>query len=122
MPEDQARKVSRRSFWGSFQRPEGRQFFLEVFAGQAVLTQAVSKAGISTLPPVEIEANEFVREEVDITDPKVVQHIKLLIEEGYMPCSTSILVHRAHLSAKLAKMMGVPPRLDQLHISQACQG
>ena len=95
MPEDQARKVSRRSFWGSFQRPEGRQFFLEVFAGQAVLTQAVSKAGISTLPPVEIEANEFVREEVDITDPKVVQHIKLLIEEGYMlyihfgtPCSS----------------------------------
>ena len=36
-----------------------------------------------------------MREEVDITDPKVVQHIKLLIEEGYMlyihfgtPCSS----------------------------------
>ena len=92
---DQVRKVARRSFWGSFQRPQGQQFFLEIFAGQAVLTQAMEKAGAHVLPPVEIDTDEFVSESVDITDAKVVQHIKMLIQEGYLfyihfgtPCSS----------------------------------
>ena len=94
-PEDQVRKAARRSFWGSFEVPQGKQFFIEIFAGHAVLTRAVQKQGLDTLPPVEIEANEFVTETVDITDQKVVQHIKRLIEEGCVlyihfgtPCSS----------------------------------
>ena len=60
-----------------------------------MLTQAMEKAGVHALPPVEIDTNEFVSESVDITDARVVHHIKMLIQEGYLlyihfgtPCSS----------------------------------
>ena len=89
------RKAARRPFWGSFELPQGRQFFIEIFAGKAVLTRAIAKQGINTLPPIEIDTNEFVSEAVDLTDAKVMQHVKKLIAEGYVcyihfgtPCSS----------------------------------
>ena len=37
-------------FWGSGFVPSGTQFFVEVFAGEAGLTQAIIARGIKTLP------------------------------------------------------------------------
>ena len=82
-------------FWGSGFVPSGTQFFVEVFAGEAGLTQAIIARGIKTLPPIEILANNFVVEEVDILDPKVFQHLCKLIQAGCIffihfgtPCSS----------------------------------
>ena len=82
-------------FWGSGFVPSGTQFFVEVFPGEAGLTQAIIARGIKTLPPIEILANNFVVEEVDILDPKVFQHLCKLIQAGCIffihfgtPCSS----------------------------------
>ena len=71
--------MSQTSFWGSMQIPHG-QFFLEIFAGKAGLSQAISARGMAILPPIEIEAGEFVRQSVDVLDPQVQAHLKMLIE------------------------------------------
>ena len=57
-------------FWGSGFVPSGTRFFVEIFAGEAGLTQAIIARGIKALPPIEILANEFVVEEVNILDPQ----------------------------------------------------
>ena len=49
-------------------------------AGKAGLSLAISARGMAILPPIEIEAGEFVRQSVDVLDPKVQAHLKMLIE------------------------------------------
>ena len=95
-------------------RPAG-PVFVEVFAGEAGLTQAVSARGLPTLPPIEIVVNNFVTEKVDILDPLVFQHLALLIEEKLIsfihfgtPCS-SFSIARKHDG-------GPPPLRDLLHL------
>jgi len=56
---------------------------VEVFAGEAGLSQAVSARGMQILPPIEIVINNFVKEKVDILDPAVFQHLQFLIQEGH---------------------------------------
>ena len=100
-------------FWGSGFVPSGTQFFVEIFAGEAGLTQAIIARGIKTLPPIEILANEFVVEEVDILDPKVFQHLCKLIRAGCIffihfgtPCSSF---------SQARKDDGGPPPLRDRH-------
>ena len=45
--------------------------FLEVFAGEAGLSQAISARGMQILPPIEINTNQFVQISVDILEPQV---------------------------------------------------
>ena len=80
--------------WGSNDKPLSPSF-LEIFAGQAGLSQAVSARSIPIFPPIEIEINEFVFQSVDLLDPRVLSHIKFLIKEGWVlgihfgtPCSS----------------------------------
>ena len=80
--------------WGSKDTPLSPSF-LEIFAGQAGLSQAVSARSIPIFPPIEIEINEFVFQSVDLLDPTVLSHIKFLIKEGWVlgihfgtPCSS----------------------------------
>ena len=100
-------------FWGSGFVPSGTRFFVEIFAGEAGLTQAIIARGIKTLPPIEILANEFVVEEVDILDPKVFQHLCKLIRAGCIffihfgtPCSSF---------SQARKDDGGPPPLRDRH-------
>ncbi|CAL1134601.1 unnamed protein product [Cladocopium goreaui] len=81
--------------------------------GEAGLTQAIIARGIKTLPPIEILANEFVVEEVDILDPKVFQHLCKLIRAGCIffihfgtPCSSF---------SQARKDDGGPPPLRDRH-------
>ena len=73
------RQFPKQIFWGSMQIPSG-SFFLEIFAGEAGLSQAISARGIPTLPPIEIEAGDFVQQSVDVLDPAVQAHLRLVIE------------------------------------------
>ena len=100
-------------FWGSGFVPSGTQFFVEIFAGEAGLTQAIIARGIKTLPPIEILGNDFVVEEVDILDPKVFQHLRKLIRAGCIffihfgtPCSSF---------SQARKDDGGPPPLRDRH-------
>eukprot|EP00435_Cladocopium_sp_Y103_P024835 s708_g6.t1 len=63
------------------QRPS-RPVFVEVFAGEAGLSQAISARGMQVLPPIEILTNNFVTEPVDILDPLVYRLLQLLIKEN----------------------------------------
>ena len=56
--------------WGSKDKPLSPSF-LEIFAGQAGLSQAVSARSTPIFPPIEIEINEFVFQSVDLLDPTV---------------------------------------------------
>ena len=58
--------------------PEEGPFFLEIFAGEAGLTEAVRKAGGLALPPIEIEVKGIVQEAVDLFDPQVLAGQDLL--------------------------------------------
>ena len=96
------------------QRPSG-PVFVEVFAGEAGLSQAVSARGMQILPPIEIVINNFVKEKVDILDPAVFQHLQFLIQEGILifihfgtPCS-SFSIARKHDG-------GPPPLRDRQHL------
>ena len=100
-------------FWGSGFVPPGTQFFVEIFAGEAGLTQAIIARGIKTLPPIEILGNDFVADEVDILDPKVFQHLCKLIRAGCIffihfgtPCSSF---------SQARKDDGGPPPLRDRH-------
>ena len=88
---------------------------MEVFAGEAGLSQAVSARGMQILPPIEIVINNFVKEKVDILDPAVFQHLQFLIQEGIVifihfgtPCS-SFSIARKHDG-------GPPPLRDRQHL------
>jgi len=109
-----AQTVSQTSFWGSMQIPHGR-FFLEIFAGQAGLSQAISARGMQILPPIEIETGQFVRQSVDVLDPKVQAHLQLLIEAKIIfyihfgtPCSS--------FSVARKNDGGPPPLRDRHHL------
>ena len=96
------------------QIPHG-QFFLEIFAGKAGLSQAISARGMAILPPIEIEAGEFVRQSVDVLDPQVQAHLKMLIEAKIIfyihfgtPCSS--------FSVARKNDGGPPPLRDRHHL------
>jgi len=96
------------------QVPSGK-FFLEIFAGAAGLTQAISARGMQVLAPIEIEPNQFVIESVNFLDPKVFQHIELLIDRGVIsfihfgtPCSS--------FSVARKNDGGPPPLRDAVHL------
>ena len=80
--------------WGSSGNPL-KPSFLEVFAGEAGLSQAVQAESIPIFPPIEIEFNHFVLQSVDLLDPAVLSHVKSLISDGWVlgihfgtPCSS----------------------------------
>ena len=88
-------------FWGSQFIPSAKGFFLEIFAGEAGLTQAIHARGRKFLPPIEILPNNFVLDAVDILDQQVVLHIKKLIAAGSLffihfgtPCSSFSLARK----------------------------
>ena len=88
-------------FWGSQFIPSAKGFSLEIFAGEAGLTQAIHARGKKFLPPIEILPNNFVLDAVDILDQQVVLHIKKLIEAGSLffihfgtPCSSFSLARK----------------------------
>eukprot|EP00435_Cladocopium_sp_Y103_P067787 s92_g30.t1 len=96
------------------QRPD-RPVFVEVFAGTAGLSQAISARGMQILPPIEIEPNNFVTEPVDILDPLVFRHLQLLIEENLVafihfgtPCSSFSIARKND--------GGPPPLRDRQHL------
>ena len=79
--------------WGSSDTP--LKPFLEIFAGEAGLSQAVQAESIPIFPPIEIEFNQFVFQSVDLLDPAVLSHVKSLISQGWVlgihfgtPCSS----------------------------------
>ena len=101
-------KAPQQFTWGSKDTPR-EPSFLEIFAGQAGLSQAVQARSIPIFPPIEIEVNEFVFQSVDLLDPAVLSHVKLLISEGWIlgihfgtPCSSF---------SKARKNDGGPPPL-----------
>ena len=80
--------------WGSSDTPP-KPSFLEIFAGEAGLSQAVQAESIPIFPPIEIEFNQFVFQSVDLLDPAVLSHVKSLISQGWIlgihfgtPCSS----------------------------------
>lgn len=96
-------------------RRPSRPVFLEIFAGEAGLSQAIQARGLPILPPVEIVLNNFVKEQVDILDPAVQRHLKMLISERLItyihfgtPCS-SFSIARKHDG-------GPPPLRDRQHL------
>ena len=96
------------------QRPTG-PVFLEIFAGEAGLSQAVSARGVPILPPIEISPNNFVLEPVDILDPAVFRHVKFLIKEKLIifihfgtPCSSFSIARKND--------GGPPPLRDRQHL------
>ena len=102
-------------FWGSMQVPDQGPFFLEIFAGEAGLTEAVRKAGGLALPPIEIEVKGIVQEAVDLFDPQVLAHIHLLLEKGKIyyvhfgtPCSSFSIARKDD--------GGPPPLRDKDHL------
>ncbi|CAK9110998.1 unnamed protein product, partial [Durusdinium trenchii] len=73
------------------------------------ITRAMRAAGFAVLPPIEIECNDEVQFSVDITSEDVIQHLRMLITEGYVfyahfgtPCSSFSLAR---------KLDGGPPPL-----------
>eukprot|EP00435_Cladocopium_sp_Y103_P009415 s1300_g2.t1 len=106
--------VSPSTFWGSMQIPSG-SFFLEIFAGQAGLSQAIKARGIAVLPPIEIEVNNFVRQSVDVLSPQIKAHLKLLLEAKVIfyihfgtPCSSFSMARKND--------GGPPPLRDRHHL------
>lgn len=96
------------------QIPQG-SFFLEIFAGQAGLSRAISARGIPILPPIEIEVNDFVKQSVDVLDPQVQEHLRRLIQAGVIfyihfgtPCSS--------FSVARKNDGGPPPLRDRQHL------
>ena len=96
------------------QIPSG-QFFLEIFAGAAGLSQAISARGMQFLAPIELEPNHFVLESVDFLDPLVFQHVELLIDRGVIkfihfgtPCSSFSIARK--------KDGGPPPLRDAANL------
>ena len=90
------------SFWGSMRKPPKGRYFLEVFAGEAVLTRAMTEAGVPTLPPIELEMNDFVQFSTDVTDYHVQQHFLMLVKADCIayvhfgtPCSSFSLARKA---------------------------
>ena len=69
--------------WGSSDTPL-KPSFLEIFAGEAGLSQAVQAESIPIFPPIEIEFNQFVFQSVDLLDPAVLSHVKSLISQGWV--------------------------------------
>ena len=69
--------------WGSSDTPS-KPSFLEIFAGEAGLSQAVQAESIPIFPPIEIEFNQFVFQSVDLLDPAVLSHVKSLISQGWI--------------------------------------
>ena len=95
--------------------PEGGPFFLEIFAGEAGLSKAVSALGTPILPPIEIEIKGLVNQSVDLFDPAVLAHIHLLIEHKKIkaihfgtPCSSFSLARKDD--------GGPPPLRDMDHL------
>ena len=95
--------------------PTDGPFFLEIFAGEAGLTEAVRKAGLACLPPIELEVKGHVTISVDLFDPEVLAHFHLLTEHGKImavhfgtPCSSFSLARKDD--------GGPPPLRDPVHI------
>ena len=57
-------------------------FFLEIFAGEAGLTQQLRALGVPTLPPIEIEVKGNVLQAADIEDPELLAFVMQLIRVG----------------------------------------
>ena len=57
-------------------------FFLEIFAGEAGLTQQLRALGVPTLPPIEIEVKGNVLQAADIEDPELLAFVTQLIRVG----------------------------------------
>ena len=93
-------RAVRQFSWGSRDVPS-RPSFLEIFAGEAGLSQAVQAESIPIFPPIEIEVNHFVFESVDLLDPAVLSHVQFLISQGWVlgihfgtPCSSFSLARK----------------------------
>lgn len=87
--------------WGSLQLPKSGKFFLEIFAGEAVLTRAFQALNFPTLPPIELTANQFVPSSTDVTNEDVLRHLQLLFDQGFIcyvhfgtPCSSFSLARK----------------------------
>ena len=72
-----------------------RKFFLEIFAGVAVLTAACLSAGIFCLPPVELDPTGHVEFSQDVHSPALFAKISRWVEEQALglihiatPCSS----------------------------------
>ena len=90
-----------KKFWGTGQIPTAGQFFVELFAGEAGLTQAVQVRGGMILPPIELLVNSFVKRSVDVCDVDVICHLHKLVEAGSIlavhmgtPCSSFSLARK----------------------------
>ena len=87
-------------------------FFLDFFAGQAGITEAVQLMGVPALPPVDVVVSDLVSEAADVLDLAVWETIMAIIAARLVfslhcgtPCNTSL---------QLAKMME-----DLLHCALA---
>ena len=89
--------------------------FLEVFAGEAGLSQAISARGMQILPPIEINTNQFVQISVDILEPQVQQHVIKLIRAKVI-----VFIHFGTLcsSFSIARKAdgGPPPLRNRMHL------
>ena len=90
-----------KKFWGTDQIPTTGQFFVELFAGEAGLSQAVQAKGGQILPPIELLVNTFVTRSVDVCDVDVICHLHKLVEAGRIlaihlgaPCSSFSLARK----------------------------
>ena len=70
-------------------------FFLEIFAGQAGITEAVQLMGVPALPPVDVVVSELVSEAADVLDLAVWETIMAIIAARLVfllhcgtPCNT----------------------------------
>ena len=87
-------------------------FFLEFFAGQAGITEAVQLMGVPALPPVDVVVSDLVSEAADVLDLAVWETSWQSLLPGWSSCS--IVAPRATPSLQLAKMME-----DLLHCALA---
>ena len=87
-------------------------FFLEIFAGQAGITEAVQLMGVPALPPVDVVVSDLVSEAADVLDLAVWETSWQSLLPGWSSCS--IVAPRATPSLQLAKMME-----DLLHCALA---
>ena len=86
-------------------------FFLELFAGEAGITEAVHLQGISVLPPVDITPGKLVQQPKDILD---LQFWKLVLDILAMAsCSSCTVAHRATRSRQLASSMAGHRHFDR---------
>ena len=67
------------------------KFFLEIFAGQGGVTEAVQLQGVPVLPPIDIVISGIITESLDIVDEQVWSCIMEVIAQGcvfFLHCGT----------------------------------